>query len=190
MVLMGSCYTVCSTYLSGMCVNPTFCVIIRGSTIQWCHCRLKKRSTDCDCWIVGSTVAASIPSDILQMLNGQLQLQIDRPPLAESSHVEKLQRILLGLGLLFSRQYSRTTTRNSYTVSFEHASDGERFGHIEYFVCAQGIVFAIVKILEAIPQTLQSRLSLPLNPLTTNDAPMRHDLSELSISLWEFIWGI
>ncbi len=27
------------------------------------------------------------------------------------------------------------------------------------------------------------------NPLPTNDAPMRHDLSELSISLWEFIWG-
>ncbi len=30
---------------------------------------------------------------------------------------------------------------------------------------------------------------LTLNPLPTNDAPMRHDLSELSISLWEFIWG-
>ncbi len=28
-----------------------------------------------------------------------------------------------------------------------------------------------------------------LNPLPTNDAPMRHDLCELSISLWEFIWG-
>ncbi len=27
------------------------------------------------------------------------------------------------------------------------------------------------------------------NPLPTNDAPMRHDLSELSISLLEFIWG-
>ncbi len=27
------------------------------------------------------------------------------------------------------------------------------------------------------------------NPLPTNDAPMRHDLCELSISLWEFIWG-
>ncbi len=29
-----------------------------------------------------------------------------------------------------------------------------------------------------------------VNPLPTNDAPMRHDLCELSISLWEFIWGI
>ncbi len=29
-----------------------------------------------------------------------------------------------------------------------------------------------------------------INPLPTNDAPMRHDLSELSISLWEFIWGV
>ncbi len=29
-----------------------------------------------------------------------------------------------------------------------------------------------------------------LNPLPTNDAPMRHDLCELSISLWEFIWGV
>ncbi len=28
-----------------------------------------------------------------------------------------------------------------------------------------------------------------VNPLPTLDAPMRHDLSELSISLWEFIWG-
>ncbi len=28
-----------------------------------------------------------------------------------------------------------------------------------------------------------------INPLPTNDASMRHDLSELSISLWEFIWG-
>ncbi len=28
-----------------------------------------------------------------------------------------------------------------------------------------------------------------INALPTNDAPMRHDLSELSISLWEFIWG-
>ncbi len=28
-----------------------------------------------------------------------------------------------------------------------------------------------------------------LNPLPTNDAPMRHDLCELSISLWKFIWG-
>ncbi len=28
-----------------------------------------------------------------------------------------------------------------------------------------------------------------INPLPTNDAPMRHDLCELSISLWEFIWG-
>ncbi len=28
-----------------------------------------------------------------------------------------------------------------------------------------------------------------VNPLPTNDAPMRHDLGELSISLWEFIWG-
>ncbi len=26
-----------------------------------------------------------------------------------------------------------------------------------------------------------------VNPLPTNDAPMRHDLCELSISLWEFI---
>jgi len=29
-----------------------------------------------------------------------------------------------------------------------------------------------------------------LNPLTTNDAYMRHDPCELSISLWEFIWSI
>ncbi len=29
-----------------------------------------------------------------------------------------------------------------------------------------------------------------LNPLPTNDAPMRHDFGELSISLWEFIWGV
>ncbi len=29
-----------------------------------------------------------------------------------------------------------------------------------------------------------------INPLPTNDAPMRHDLGELSISLWEFIWGV
>ncbi len=29
-----------------------------------------------------------------------------------------------------------------------------------------------------------------VNPLPTNDAPMRHDLCELSISLWEFIWGV
>ncbi len=29
--------------------------------------------------------------------------------------------------------------------------------------------------------------AIPLNPLPTNDAPMRHGLS---ISLWEFIWVI
>jgi len=29
-----------------------------------------------------------------------------------------------------------------------------------------------------------------INPLTTNDAYMRHDPCELSISLWEFIWSI
>ena len=29
-----------------------------------------------------------------------------------------------------------------------------------------------------------------LNPLTTNDAYMRHDHCELSITLWEFIWSI
>ncbi len=29
-----------------------------------------------------------------------------------------------------------------------------------------------------------------INPLPTNDAPMRHDLCELSISLWEFICGV
>ena len=29
-----------------------------------------------------------------------------------------------------------------------------------------------------------------LNPLTTNDAYMRHDPCELSISLWEFIWSV
>ncbi len=28
-----------------------------------------------------------------------------------------------------------------------------------------------------------------VNPLPTNDAPIRHDLCELSISLWEFIYG-
>ncbi len=28
----------------------------------------------------------------------------------------------------------------------------------------------------------------PINPLPTNDAPIRHDLCELSISLLEFIW--
>ncbi len=28
-----------------------------------------------------------------------------------------------------------------------------------------------------------------VNPLPTNDAPMRRDLCELSVSLWEFIWG-
>ncbi len=33
-------------------------------------------------------------------------------------------------------------------------------------------------------------LQIFFNPLPTNDAPMRHDISELSISLWEFIWGI
>ncbi len=27
------------------------------------------------------------------------------------------------------------------------------------------------------------------NPSLTNDSLMRHDLSELSISLWELIWG-
>ncbi len=32
-------------------------------------------------------------------------------------------------------------------------------------------------------------MSTHINPLPTNDAPMRHDLCELSISLWEFIWG-
>ncbi len=31
---------------------------------------------------------------------------------------------------------------------------------------------------------------LQINPLPTNDTPMRHDLCELSISLWEFIWGV
>ncbi len=33
------------------------------------------------------------------------------------------------------------------------------------------------------------KLLCHLNPLPTNDALMRHDLCELSISLWEFIWG-
>ncbi len=28
-----------------------------------------------------------------------------------------------------------------------------------------------------------------INPLPTNDAPICHDLCELSISLWEFVWG-
>ncbi len=32
--------------------------------------------------------------------------------------------------------------------------------------------------------------SVMINPLPTNDALMRHDLCELSISLWEFIWGV
>jgi len=31
---------------------------------------------------------------------------------------------------------------------------------------------------------------LHTNSLTTNDASMRHDPCELSISLWEFIWSI
>ncbi len=34
---------------------------------------------------------------------------------------------------------------------------------------------------------LENRLTPAINPLPTNDAPMRHDLSELSISLWELI---
>ncbi len=29
----------------------------------------------------------------------------------------------------------------------------------------------------------------PINSLPTNDGKCRHDLCELSISLWEFIWG-
>jgi len=29
-----------------------------------------------------------------------------------------------------------------------------------------------------------------LNSLTTNDAYMRHDPCELSISLWKFVWSI
>ena len=29
-----------------------------------------------------------------------------------------------------------------------------------------------------------------INPLTTDNAYMRHDPCELSISLWEFIWSI
>ncbi len=33
-------------------------------------------------------------------------------------------------------------------------------------------------------------LKMGINPLPTNDATMRHDLSELSISLWGFIWGV
>ncbi len=30
----------------------------------------------------------------------------------------------------------------------------------------------------------------PFNPLPINNAAMRHDLCELSISLWEFIWWV
>ncbi len=36
---------------------------------------------------------------------------------------------------------------------------------------------------------LHGKTTMCVNPLPTNDAPMRHDLSELSISLWEFIGG-
>ncbi len=45
----------------------------------------------------------------------------------------------------------------------------------------------------AIASTLLSNVvkhSTSFNPLPTNDAPMRHDLCKLSISLWEFIWGV
>jgi len=35
-----------------------------------------------------------------------------------------------------------------------------------------------------------SSLLRHINSLTTNDAYMRHDPCELSISLWEFIWSI
>ncbi len=38
--------------------------------------------------------------------------------------------------------------------------------------------------------TVRKCRNLPINPLPTNDAPMRHDLCELSISIWEFIWGV
>ncbi len=41
-----------------------------------------------------------------------------------------------------------------------------------------------------IPPSVVYHFTEEVNPLPTNVTPMRHDLCELSISLWEFIWGV
>ncbi len=71
-------------------------------------------------------------------------------------------------------------------------------------MCPLGIlppleVLEVVRLLSATGMDLdlgldllqpQKRLATSVNPLPTSDAPMRLDLCQLSISLWEFIWVI
>ncbi len=44
-------------------------------------------------------------------------------------------------------------------------------------------------VLTAIATMVQGIVQPPFNSLLPNNAIWRHDLCELSISLWEFIWG-
>ena len=62
---------------------------------------------------------------------------------------------------------------------------------IAIFYSSCHLCILIYKVLATDYALLGSNITVLLfNSLTTNDAYMRHDPCELSISLWEFIWSI
>ena len=84
--------------------------------------------------------------ELLQHLNIYL-VRHKKQPLQNSDSVLKFYRATIRRTLLFSKQYSRVKTRNSYTVSYRGERNPESilWGQIQYFISTRGIAFAIMK---------------------------------------------
>ena len=145
---------------------------------------MKKQLSDWgDCWLVGRVTHTFLPDTVVADLNCQLQLK-QQPTVCSHHQFEKCCRVYVGNSLFFCSEYSRIKKRNSYTVSYGDR-DSPRLGHIQFFVQVQGFVFAIVKTLKPVPETLQSFFKLPHGALDTisNLVPVQLDLCIDAVSV-------
>ena len=70
-----------------------------------------------------------------------------------------------------SRAYQRATKRNSYTVSYTR-NNSKQYAFVEYYMCVQGKVFAVLTILNILPTSVKEYfnipVSVPVSPVTVS----------------------
>ena len=93
--------------------------------------------------VVGSTKIITLRPDIKQLIADTFHLNIETATV--------FYRAVVRGEVFYSREYSRSTSRNSYTVEF-HDSNSENnnsmFGYIEYFLGLPLLTVAVVTFLQ------------------------------------------
>ena len=59
--------------------------------------------------------------------------------------VSKCQRIQTNIGVIYSEDYQRTRSRNSYSVAYKNVGSTYSFGSVKYFLKTDENLFAILR---------------------------------------------